>query len=307
MQMVENLNDLRLVAAIAEAGSLAGAARRLDVNHATVFRRITAIESRIGVRLFERQHGAYVPTPAGEELARAGAAIEEAAAGAWMKVAGQDMRPSGIVRLTTTDSIARSLLPAMLKECRARYPEIQLEVVLSAEMYDLSRRDADIAIRPSMKPPGHLIGKRIGKLAFAVYGEKGYLKKCKGTDWQSHEWITLDGSQSQYRVLKWMASIQPLDRIGVVFNTFAGVAAGCASGLGLAVLPCFMGDVQAELLKVADVPENCSSQLWLLTHPDLHRTARVKAVFHLLQDELAARAALIAGHSPGVVSAKRLR
>jgi molybdate transport repressor ModE-like protein len=296
MQTIEDLNDLRLIAAIAQAGSLAGAARHLGVNHATVFRRIMAVESRIGVRLFERQHGSYMPTPAGEELARTGAAMEEAALAAWMKVAGQDTRPSGIVRITTTDSIARSLLPAMLRSCRLRYPEIQLEVVLSGEMYDLSKRDADIAIRPSVKPPDHLIGKRIGKLGFAVYGENGYLKSKGEADWRSHDWITLDGTQSHHRVLKWLASIQPLDQIGVVFNTFAGVAAACINGLGLAVLPCFMGDVESELVRVADVPENCSSQLWLLTHPDLHRTARVKAVFHLLQEELAAKAALLAGH-----------
>ena len=111
--MLDHLTDLRFVAAVAQAGSLAGAARKLGVNHATAFRRITAVEARLGVRLFERSAGHYVATPAGDELARAGAAIEQEATQSLLKVAGRDLRPSGVVRVTTTDSIQAAFITKM--------------------------------------------------------------------------------------------------------------------------------------------------------------------------------------------------
>ena len=101
---MEDLNDLRLVALITQTGSLSGAAKRLGVNHATVFRRITQLEARVAVRLFERTAGRYHPTLAGDELARAGAVMDDTATQALLHVTGQDLRPSGAVRISTTDS-----------------------------------------------------------------------------------------------------------------------------------------------------------------------------------------------------------
>jgi DNA-binding transcriptional LysR family regulator len=111
VQTVDDLNDLRFVAAIALAGTLAGAARHLKVNHATAFRRLEALERKLGVRLFERGAGRYSPTPAGEELARTGELVERAAMESMLRVAGQDLQPSGVVRVATTDALATVFLP----------------------------------------------------------------------------------------------------------------------------------------------------------------------------------------------------
>ncbi len=293
---LDDLNDLRLVAAIAHTGSLAGAARQLGVNHATAFRRLEKFEATLGVRLFERSAGRYAVTQAGEELARVGAEIGAQAAQSVRKVVGQDLRPSGVVRMTTTNSFAARFIGPVAARCRAEFPEISLHVVTANVIHDLSRRDADIALRPSMRPPEHLIGKRIATLAHAVYGAKRYLRtRRKLRELNEHEWLALDDSLSQHATLKWLSKIVPVDAVRLRTNSFSGVQQACAEGLGLAVLPCFLGDEHSALQRVTGTLDECSKDLWLLTHPDLRHTTRVKAVFQVMQEELVAAADLFAG------------
>ena len=287
---MEDFNDWRFICAIAETGSLSGAARRLQVNHATVFRRVQACELRLGVRLFERDGGRYTPTLAGEEMARAGALMQEAANAALLKVSGRDLRLQGLVRITTTESIAHCLLGPILQECRQRYPEIRLQVAISNEMANLSKRDADIAIRPAQKPPDYLIGKRISPLAFAVYTARSHWQAANADEatnlaqqWGTHQWIALDEA---HRTVNWLAQFQDPEQIGLRINGFAAVRQACLAGLGLALLPCFMAAAEPELQQLsAPIPE-LSSELWLLVHPDLRQTARISAVFQLLHAAL---------------------
>jgi DNA-binding transcriptional LysR family regulator len=282
MQTPEDLNDLRLVAAIHSTGSLSGAARSLAVNHATVFRRLAAIEARLGVRLFDRDNGRYTATPAGEALAAAGASIDDIAAQAILRVAGQDLRPSGLVRITTTDSVAQFLLPPALLACHKAFPGIRLEVVVSNEMYNLSKRDADIAIRPTSEPPEHLIGKRLGALQFGVYATRAYLRKHRHQDWPAHQWIAFESAQNQRRLLDRLGVGEPI----LSASTFPTARAACETGLGLAILPTFVGDRRATLHQV-DIPTaEFDSEMWLLAHPDMFRTARVKAAFQVLLEEI---------------------
>ncbi len=282
--MTDDFNDLRYIAAISSTGSLSGAARKLGVNHATVFRRVVGLEAKLGVRLFERDGGHYSPTEAGEELARAGALMEEAANAALRRVAGQDLRPAGTVRIATTDSIAQYLLPSMLQACRSQYPEILLELAIANDMANLSKRDADIAVRPSAMPPDELVGRKIGPLAFAVYNLKGSANA---------NWITREGGHG--KIAQWMRTYTNDTAPGLQINTYSGVCAASLAGLGQAVLPCFIGDTQAALERKTPVLAGYSSELWLLTHPDLKKTARVKAVWQILQQLLDGAGPLLAG------------
>lgn len=296
MQATEDLNDLRFVAAIAGAGTLAGAARRLGVNHATAFRRLEALERKLGVRLFERGGGRYSPTPAGEELARTGTLIENEALQSLRKVAGQDLRPSGVVRVTTTDTIAMVFLPTMAAECHRQHPEIALHVTTGNELHNLSRRDADIAVRPADKPPEHLIGKRVGALAMAAYGERGYLRRTRKVQGLGgHAWLALDESLSYHRSLKWLAKAAPGNSPVYRTNSFIGLQQACATGLGLAVLPCFVADADKRLQRVTPPLDELQVMLWLLMHPDLRRTARVATVYDFLYRQLGGQASRLAG------------
>ena len=296
MQTPGDLNDLRFVAAIADAGSLSGAARCLGVNHATAFRRLRNIEARLGVRLFERRAGGYTATVAGEELARAGAAIEHEAAESLRKVAGRDLRPSGLVRITTTDAIASTFVGPIARACRERHAEITLQVITTMEIHNLSKRDADIAIRPSSQPPEHLISEHIGPLTYAVYGSKTYLQRHrKVKELRGHEWIALDDSLILNRTVKWLARFKPLDAVQLRTSTFLGARQACADDLGLAVLPCFLGDTHRALKRVTGTLADCKAELWLLTHPDLRETTREKVVTHIVRQELGKMSSLLAG------------
>ncbi len=286
MQALEDLNDLRLVALVAETGSLSGAAQRLGVNHATVFRRVAQLEARVGVRLFERAGGRYQTTLAGDELARAGAQMDATANHALLKVAGQDLRPSGNVRISTTDSVAWALLQPILARCRVQYPQITLSVGIDNHAANLSQRDADIAIRPTSQPPEYLIGKCIAPLQFSVFGAKHYLQANRGLALAQHKWIALDDSHSGHRTLRWLEAIKPLSEVGYRTSSFGFVRQACAEGMGLAMLPNFLGHAASALQRVGDDVPACATDLWLLTHPDLRGTLRVKLVFQLLQTEL---------------------
>lgn len=286
MQSAENLNDLRLVAWIGETGSLSGAARRMGVNHATVFRRLNQLESDLGVRLFERIGGRYHATAAGEELMRAGASMDSIATEALLRVAGSDLRPSGLVRISTTDTLALSVLPPILARCRQQYPQIRLTVEVNNQAANLSKRDADIAIRPTFTPPDYLIGKEVAPLQFCVYGALPYLEQHPSLPPAEHAWIALDDSYHGHRSLRWLEAILPLDEVGYRTSSFGLAQQACIHGLGLALLPCILGDAAPLLQRVGEPVAACATPLWLLIHPDLRETTRIKTVFQLLQSDL---------------------
>jgi DNA-binding transcriptional LysR family regulator len=288
LQIKTDLNDLRLVHAIQHCGSLAGAARRLGVNHATVFRRLNQLELQLGVRLFEREGGRYQPTAAGEAVALAGAAMQETAHQALLQVAGQDLRPQGDVRLSTTDTLALSVLPGVLAACRAQFPAITLSVLVDNRAANLSRRDADIALRPTTRPPEHLVGKQLASLAFCAYGSHGYLQSSNNLADADHAWMALDDNFTGHRSLVWLEHFKPLAEVGYRSSSFGVLTHACASGLGLAVLPCLLGDAHPQLRRHGMPISACTTPLWLLVHPDLRRTARVQAVFRCLQEVLPA-------------------
>jgi len=293
---VKDLNDFRFVAAVAESGSLAGAARRLQVDHATAFRRLGRIQARLGVRLFERHSGRYTPTAAGEELARLGATMEAQATESLRRLAGQDLRPAGTVRITTTESIAGHLIGPVAYACRREHPAIHLQIVTANEIYNLSKRDADIAVRPTLRPPDHLIGHRTGSVGLAVYGARKYVGRGRiAPDLSHHCWIALDDSLSQTASLRWLDKIKSLDTVELRVNSFPGIYHACRSGLGLAVLPCFIGDADPDLRRLGEPIPECEAALWVLTHPDLRGTVRVQAVFDVLQRELKRQAPRLAG------------
>jgi len=291
----DDLAHLRLVAAIAANASLSAAATQLNISLATAFRRIEAFEAKLGVKLFERSRGRYTPTAAGEELARAGAEIEREALESMRRVAGRDLRPSGLVRITTTDSIANGLIPPIVQACRRELPDIRLQVNVSNAIYDLSKRDADIALRPTRNPPGHLIGKSIGTIAMAVYAAPDYLRRQPGRTLAEHDWIAVDDSMGAVPSLEWLAAFKPLDALVYRTNSFSGIDRACAAGIGLAVLPCFLGDRSPQLVRVTGAIEACSNQLWMLAHPDMRETMRIKIVFQKVQHELEALLPLLSG------------
>src|SRR5215471_10932893 len=160
-------DDFRYVKAIAERRSLASAAEALGVNHSTVFRRLAHIEDRLGSRLFERNRTGYALTPCGEEMVRLAEQMGENIIAFERKVTGHDLRPSGELRITTNDVLLVNFASELLAAFRRAYPEIVLDVVVSNQQLNLSKRDADVALRATYHNPDPLSGSKIAQIAWA--------------------------------------------------------------------------------------------------------------------------------------------
>ena len=166
-------DDFRYVKAIADTRSLGGAATELSVNHSTVFRRLAQIEKQLGSRLFERSRAGYALTPCGEEMVRLAERMGEDIVTFERQVTGHDLRPSGELRVTTNDTVLVHLMTGVFAAFRKAYPEIVLDVVVSNQALNLSKRDADVAVRATDRPPDALIGRRAASIAWAVFGASG--------------------------------------------------------------------------------------------------------------------------------------
>jgi DNA-binding transcriptional LysR family regulator len=288
-------DDLRYVLAVASAGSLAGAARSLGVNHTTVLRRVGAFEQRLGLRLFERLPAGYALTAGGEELIAAARHIDETVTTLQRKLAGKDLRLSGTLRMTTTDTLMGSVLPEILGEFRDSHPGIQVEIAISNFIFNLTKRDADVAIRPADDPPDTLIGRRIARVAFAIYGSPRYLAKHPAKDLATHRWVGPDDSLAATSVAQWMRSTLPDSEITLRADSLWALRQAAQAGLGLAALPCYLGDTTPDLVCVHRPIPEMETALWILTHADLRHTARIRAFNDFVAGAFTKRRALLEG------------
>lgn len=293
MHRVVAWTDVQYLLAVADRGSLAAAARGLGVNHTTVLRRVGAFEQRLGVRLFDRLPTGYALTAAGEEMAAAARRMQDTLDDVERRLAGRDTALTGTVRLTTTDTLAASLVPGALARFTAAHPEVRLELTTTPAMVSLTKRDADIALRPTDRPPEHLIGRRIAEVAFAVYGAPAARRSRA-----QPAWLGVDDSLAGTTIARWMAR----ELAGVVpvlrADSLTALAHAAAAGHGIAALPCYLGDSRRDLRRVRGVIPAMATQLWVLTHPDLRDAARIRAVTDWLVEQLGHARDLIEGRRP---------
>ena len=289
------LEDLRLIVSVAETGTLAGAARRERVNHASAWRRLGALERRLGVRLFERGRRGYVATAAGEEAIdaarRALAEIDHLR----RKLAGQDIRPSGTVRLTTTDTLVDLVTPT-LAELRAAHPAILVELAIANGFFTLTRRDADIALRPAAAAPEGLVARRLATVATAIYAAPSYLEG-RSPDAATLDWLAPDDSLSHLGSARWIAENVAPERVVHRASSLVALAASARAGLGVVPLPCSLGESDAGLVRVMPPMPEMATTLWLITHPDLCHTARIRVVLDALAQHLKRIRARLAGEA----------
>ncbi|MEM9317697.1 MAG: LysR family transcriptional regulator [Pseudomonadota bacterium] len=278
-------SDMPFILSVCEAGSLSGAARMLDVNHSTVFRRIEAVEKRLGVRLFERKSHGYVMTAAGEFFYERATVIRDSMNQIELELGGRDLRLEGPLTVTTTDSLLHVLSP-VFAAFQKEHPDVDLRLISDTNALDLSRRDADIALRPTANPPEHWIGRKLSKVICATYASPSYQRLAADLPERARRWIMLDDDLDQSPMSKLTAMKMAADAPATVVSTVMGVHAAARSGLGQAVLPCYLGDATDELIRL-DEPDDCTLwDLWLLSHPDVRRSARVHAFFEFASSKV---------------------
>lgn len=290
-------DDLRYVLAVAEAGSLAGAARELRVNHSTVLRRIAAFEQQLGLRLFERLPTGYVLTAGGEELVAAARSIAGTVTELERRIAGQDLRLSGTLRITATDTLMGSILPEILAEFGEVHPGIALEVAVSNLMLNLTKRDADVALRTADNPPASLVGRRVGRIAFAIYAAPAYLARHDHADLAEHRWIGPDDTLAGTSVARWMQAKLGKSEIVLRADSLLAMQQAAVAGLGLVALPCYLGDSLPALACVRRPLPEMETGLWILTHEDLRAAARVRAFTDFAYGAFRKRRALLEGEA----------
>jgi len=292
-------DDFRYVKAIADSRSLAGAAEALGVNHSTVFRRLGQIEQHLGSRLFERGRGGYALTACGEQMVELAERMGDDIVVFERKVTGQDLRPSGELRITASDTILQHLLTDVLVGFRRAYPEIVLDVVVSNQRLNLSKRDADVALRATYHNPDALAGRKVARIAWAVFGPRALAAKPfdPAIDGKRHDWIAFMDPASIAKATKWLKDHVDEKRIVCKVNTMIGLAEAAVGGMGMAVLPCYVGAAVSGLAQLSSTLPELEGELWLLTHPDLRNTARVRAFLDFCTAEIAQRRGIIEGLS----------
>lgn len=294
-------NDLAIILAIGRAGSLSGAARAVGKTHSTIFRKITAIEERTGVRFFDRFDSGYVPTDAGRTALEYAERIEGEFHALGLEIIGRDAKLSGRLRITCPEVLASHHMPALAARFSRLHPDIQIDVSPGHGSVDLNRREAEVAIRATSKPPETSFGRKICPFRFAIYSSPDYIEAAPVRNLAGHPFCLIEGTANWLVPTVWKTKEEGERQAVFQCRATTAVQNAAAEGMGLTLLPCYVGDADPCLVRVTDPIENLDLALWVLTHPDLRNTARIRAMMSFLYDELGARADLWGGKtkSPG--------
>ncbi|OWW21073.1 LysR family transcriptional regulator [Noviherbaspirillum denitrificans] len=287
MQSILSPADLELVLALARGRSLQGAAERLRVDTSTVFRSIKRIEKDLGALLFERGRQGYLPTELGRELAGYAERIETQLQEAREVAARGGSEPAGALRITTTDTVLNGLLLPVLGRFTAEYPQVELELIATNTLANLSQRDADVAIRATRKPPEHLVGSHLGSIPSAVYASQDYVDRMDGRiDLETADWIALDESLADHPSVRWRRQRFPKVQPRYRCNSVLSVAGSVVWGLGIGVAPMFLLRDHPQARVVEGPVAELEAGLWMLAHPDIRHLKRVKLLFDFLREHV---------------------
>lgn len=291
-------DDLRLIKAIAEKRNLPAAAKEIGVNHSTVFRRLKQVEDALGTPLFEKHRTGYTLTQAGEEIAALAERVDDDIAAVTRKLMGQDIAPAGELRVTTNDSLLVHFLTPLFGKFRQQCQDVRLDIVISNQALNLSKRDADVAIRATKNPPENLIGRRTAKIAWALYGLKSEFPNPEALtydDLRRQYWVTLGDNLTMLPSVKWVRDHVAAERIAYKINTVLGIAEAVEAGIGIGHIPCLIGDANPALTRLKSPDPDFAEDLWLLTHPDLRHSPRVRVFMDFVAAEIAKQRKLIEG------------
>lgn len=276
--------DLEVTLALVRGGTLAEAAQRLGSDPSTVFRALQRLERRLGHRLFERTRQGYLPGEAAIEVARHAERIEAELEGARAAAAGVQAQVSGRVRLTTTDSVLRGLVLPCLPALAREHPLLQLELRATNELMSLSKRDADLALRATPKPPEHLVGRCLGTIEFALCALRA--RGSRPAEPDRLDWIAPDEAMPEHPSVRWRRKHLPKLAPRHLVDGIVGVVDAIKAGLGVGIVPLFMLDVEPQLKALSDSLEGCESSLWLLAHPESRHLRRIATAYQHLGDAI---------------------
>ncbi|MBD2841250.1 LysR family transcriptional regulator [Erythrobacter rubeus] len=285
-------DDYRLILALARAGTLRAAALELGLTHTTVSRRLAVLQDSRGA-VFEKRPEGYVPTPLGSALIDVAENMEGLAlAGArYQRASDKDL--AGVVTLSLPEAIAQYLLLEDLLDFAQSYPEIELRVQTSYRFVDLDRSEADVVVRGAFQPPDHLVGRRLYPNCVAYYANREYLET---TPRDQLCWIA-PGPEA--RMPGWLENSPfPEIPIAISIDDITARHRALVKGLGLSRGACFMADPEPGLVRLGDAPPEAQQDIWVLTHPDLRYTPRIRLVMDHVASAMTKKRGLVLGELP---------
>lgn len=292
-----NWDDLRYFIEVVRAGNVTEAGLRLGVNQSTVSRRIASLESALGKALFDRTAKGWVITPVGEKIVTQAEEMAIQANAIHRKIEIDSEEVSGLIKITVSDVCSKRFVMPVIRDFKRDHPEVDVELITADHVLNLANREADIAIQAINEPPPNVVGKRICKLAFHVYGHSDLVKTLLPETPPCITWIG-DGVTLPYWIKK---NFPKLKR---AYRTNSGVAMFnmCKEGLGLALLPCSLGDEAEELVRIPVEHLEPGQDVWVLSHVDLRTTARVRIFRDRMVEFLIHEIDLLEGRKPKKVS-----
>jgi DNA-binding transcriptional LysR family regulator len=272
--------DVEVVLALVRAGNLAEAGERLAVDASTVFRTLQRIEKGLGQRLFERSRTGYQPLELAQVLASHGEQLEVQLESARSAAQTETEQVSGSVRITTTDTILHGLVAPALGLLQSSHPLLSYELHAGNELASLTRRDADIAVRATRRPPPHLVGKHVGPIRMALFAaRKGGPKRFDADIASKASWVAPDDALPDHPSVTWRKKHFPKVTPRYRVNSILTVAELVGQGMGIGLLPIFLARGRSDLRALTDALDECQTELWLLTHTESRHLRRVSTVF----------------------------
>lgn len=279
-------DDIKVLLALARKGSARGAAQVLGVSNSTVTRRLDDLEHTLQTHLFDRTPDGYRMTAAAEQLLPTAEHVEELILAAERRIQGGDQHLEGPIRITLPASGGMGRLMQRLAQFAAEYPDIELEISSSAEALDLSRREADIALRvmpAGVKPPDYLIGRYLSPLSASAYVHRDLLREDDPDNVSHLQWI---GKAPAGQKEEWLAQTDfQHNRVRHAIVDLSLLVGAVRAKMGMAFMPCLFASDHRELMRVPGATVVHQSDLWVLTHKDLRLSARLRAVREVIAEE----------------------
>jgi DNA-binding transcriptional LysR family regulator len=293
-------NDLRFFLATAREGSTLAAARALGVNQSTVQRRLAELEARLGERLVERLSAGYRLTDLGQAVLARAEAVEAAAEAFGQAVHDQGRGARGVIRLTCPEPIAFRLTKSgIIDRFHAAHPGLTVEFVLSDHYVDLTKGEADVALRSGDTDDAVLVGRKIADSLWAVYASRAYVERhgapASEAEMAAHPLIGFEEGMARHRAVIWLNAVAPGGTYAARSTSVLGLISAAKAGVGVAPLPMALGDVEGDLVRVFGPVPALARDWRILAHPDQRHTPRIEAFFKFILSETAALHPILTG------------
>ena len=292
--------DLRIFLAVARAGSALAAAHDLGINQSTVSRRIQALEHALDLTLFDRQNRGHTLTEHGKALLVSAQQVANSIAD--VQSAAERLRRvmSGVVRVTAPEAIANAFIIPIAAEFQQLHPEVRVEQVAADARLDIVHGEADVAFRASSHPDDpRLVARRLPDVAWSVYCSKNYAKAHGYPSdigkLAQHPIIEIEGAMRALPGYQWFISHADTARTVSRSNTVPNMNAVLRSGLGVGMLPCFVGDAEPDLIRCFDPPPELCGECWLLTSQEARTSPQVRAFIDFAVPRIYAQKHIFAG------------